>query len=66
MSLKMLALGTLTATALLSGCAMTNMDIAKNSPLRDHNFVVSDFRGGAFSLGSVTLADSQLTPILFR
>jgi len=62
MSLKMLALGTLTATALLSGCAMTNMDIAKNSPLRDHKFVVSDFRGGAFSLGSVTLADSQLTP----
>ncbi|MEB8475597.1 MULTISPECIES: hypothetical protein [Acidithiobacillus] len=62
MSLKMLTLGALAASALLSGCAVTNMDIAKNSSLRNHGFVVSDFRDRAFSLGSVTLADSQLTP----
>ncbi|WP_312283861.1 hypothetical protein [Candidatus Igneacidithiobacillus taiwanensis] len=52
-------LGTITAVAMLSGCA-ANMNIPGSNPLRQTSYVQQNYKGHAFEVGSVTLANPKM------
>ncbi|WP_312283856.1 hypothetical protein [Candidatus Igneacidithiobacillus taiwanensis] len=52
-------LGIITAVAMLSGCA-ANLNIPGSNPLRQTSYVQQNYKGHAFEVGSVTLANPKM------